>query len=77
MIGAKRNKDVGVPLKLMLKGETFSKYYWEKPHLGLVDVVRQRGFPPIFHTEAPYEWTFPYHVALLDAMKKAGKPRQE
>eukprot|EP00973_Karenia_brevis_P058620 8163554-Karenia_brevis.AAC.1 len=61
----------------MLKGETFSQFYWQKPHLALSDIVRQRGFPPLFTTEAPHEWSLQYHVTLLDAMQQYRKPRQE
>ena len=76
-LGAKRNLQCGVPLQLMLSGESFSPLYWRRAHLSLLDIVRQRGFPQIFLTIAPYEWSFPYHVALRDAMTKTQAGRQE
>ena len=48
-IGAKRNvKGHKVPLRIMLKHESFSPMKWHNAHLGLLDLVRQRGYPKIF-----------------------------
>lgn len=69
-IGSKRNLQVGVPLRLMMKGHTFSPLYWQDLHRTLIDLVRQRGFPPIFLTQSPLEWSTPSHVAIDDAMHK-------
>ena len=33
-------------------------------------MVKQIGLPTLFITVAPYEWSFPYHVWIEDAMKK-------
>ncbi len=70
-LGSKRNSGTGVPLRLMLKGHPFSPEYWKELHWALVDLVRQRGYPPLFTTTAPFEWSFPYHVWVVDAMSKA------
>ena len=76
-IGAKRNlKGKNIPLRLMLKNESFSPMKWHNAHLGLLDLVRQRGYPKIFWTIAPYEWSMQYHTSILDAMDKQCKPRQ-
>jgi hypothetical protein len=74
-LGAKRNIARGVPLRIMLRGHTFSPLYWKTVHNGLVDLVRQLGFPSIFFTMAPYEWAYPYHTAILDEMTKLLRPR--
>eukprot|EP00975_Prorocentrum_lima_P035701 7503635-Prorocentrum_lima.AAC.1 len=39
-------------------------------HFALIDMVRQLGYPKIFWTIAPYEWSFPYHMWLMDSMFK-------
>eukprot|EP00959_Pyramimonas_sp_CCMP1952_P319518 6685900-Pyramimonas_sp.AAC.1 len=75
-LGAKRNLQCSVPLRQMLAGESFSPLFWRRAHLSLLDVVRQRGYPPLFLTIAPYDWSFPYHVALTDSMAKLRAPRQ-
>ena len=75
-IGSKRNlRGKNIPLRLMLKNESFSPMKWNNAHLALLDLVRQRGYPKMFLTIAPYEWSMPYHISILDAMKKQGKPR--
>ena len=70
-IGAKRNVKEGenVPLKVKMKGNSFSPLYWRKAHLALIDLVRQRGSPQIYFTFSPYEWTLPYHEAMNVRMK--------
>ena len=75
-LGAKRNLKCSAPLRQMLSGESFSPLFWRRAHLALLDVVRQRGCPPLFLTIAPYDWSFPYHVALTDSMAKLRAPRQ-
>ena len=70
-IGSKRTVgDERVPLRLMMKGYPFNPLYWRSLHLALVDMVRQLGPPVIFWTFSPYEWSFPYHVWIRDAMTK-------
>ena len=36
----------------------------------LVDLVRQVGYPKLFWTLSPDEWTFPYHECLRTDMEK-------
>ena len=70
-IGSKRTVgDERVPLRLMMKGYPFNPLYWRSLHLALVDMVRQLGPPVLFWTFAPYEWSFPYHIWIRDAMSK-------
>ena len=69
-LGSKRNLDTGVPMRLMLAGSTFSPIYWRRVQRGLVDLVRQVGFPKFFYTLSPSEWTLPYHGYVLDGMAK-------
>ena len=61
-IGAKRNMGFEIPMRLMMAGSPMSPLYWASVKDGLVDMVRQCGYPRIFATEAPYERSFPYHV---------------
>lgn len=63
-LGAKRNLNTDVPLRLMLKGHAFSKEYWLEMHRALIDLVRQMGYPPVFSTHSPLEWSWPYHVSV-------------
>ena len=49
--------------------------YWKVRHLALIDLQRQIGYPKLFFTIAPYEWSFPYHDWVLDEMAKALKSR--
>ena len=41
-----------------LASKAFSPAYWENQHRYLVDVVRQKGYPSLFITISPSEWTF-------------------
>ena len=66
-IGGGKNACQGVPLRIVLKGETFSPLYWQ----------RQCGFPALFRTMAPWEFSFPYRVAILDEMEKRGRGRMQ
>ena len=49
----------------------FSTGYWQWCHLFLLDAVRQFGYPSLFITISPSEWSFPQvcfhltHVMLL------------
>ena len=47
-----------MPLRVLLKGNSFSPMYWKNLFYGLVDIVRQIGYPTFFITIAPYEWSF-------------------
>ena len=74
-IGSKKNLHRDCPMRLMLAGSSFSPVYWKRVFSGLVDMVRQCGFPKFFWTLAPSEWTMPYHVFVEDTMKKLLKER--
>ena len=74
-LGSKRNLGSGVPMRVMMKGNSFSPLYWKEVHFTLLDAVRQLGYPKLFFTLAPYEWSFPYHVAIRDAMSKQLRAR--
>ena len=41
----------------------------EKVHLAVVDMQRQLGFPSLWYTLAPYEWSMPYHEWILHEMQ--------
>ena len=70
-IGSKRNLGYSVPLRLLMKGHSFSSEYWRSMHRALIDLVRQKGYPPVFSTHSPLEWSRPYHHFVVDAMEKA------
>ena len=76
-IGSKKNLQLPTPMRHMLnvKGEAFSPHYWRSVHYALLDMVRQVGYPRIFFTIAPYEWSFPYHEWVRDEMEKLLKER--
>ena len=76
-IGGAKNAVKGVPLRLVLKGETFSPEFWRSKHAALVDMQRQCGFPALFKTFAPWEFSFPYHAWILHEMRECGQLRQE
>ena len=59
----------------MLKGAKFSPLYWAVRHNALIDLQRQIGYPTLFFTIAPYEWSFPYHDWVLDEMGKSLRSR--
>ena len=75
-LGGGKNAAKGVPLRIILKGESFSPLYWKTQHLALVDMQRQCGFPTLFKTMAPWEPSFPYHAWVLHEMRSARLPRQ-
>eukprot|EP00971_Amphidinium_carterae_P334233 6469387-Amphidinium_carterae.1 len=74
-LGSKKNLNKNVPMRVMMKGSSFSPLYWKEVHFTLLDAVKQLGYPKVFFTIAPYEWSFPYHEALKDAMMKELKQR--
>ena len=74
-MGSKRNLGYNVPMRLMLRGSSFSPLYWRSFHFALLDLVRQLGYPRVFWTLAPYEWSFPYHCWIRDEMGKLLKER--
>ena len=52
-LGSKRNLGYSVPMRLMMAGASWSPVYWRRVQLGLVDLVRQVGFPQFFWTLRP------------------------
>ena len=75
-LGGCKNATRGIPLRLAMKGASFTPGYWKVRHLGLIDMQRQCGHAALFRTRAPYEKSFPYHQWVLDEMAKAGRGRQ-
>ena len=60
---------------IVMKGHSWSPMYWRNVFLGLVDLVKQIGYPSLFFTIAPYEWSFPYHAWVRDEMAKTLRGR--
>ena len=75
-VGGGKNACAGLPLRLVLKGETFSPLYWKTKHQALVDMQRQCGFPALFKTMAPWEFSFPYHKWVLQELELGGRGRR-
>ena len=65
----------GPSLRMALAGRSFAPAYWENLHFGLVDVVKQIGFPSLFVTIAPWEPSAPYHAWLEDELHKTLRSR--
>lgn len=42
-----------------LEHKTFSQEYWKWQHRALIDAVKQFGYPSLFITISPSEWSFP------------------
>ena len=75
-LGAKKNLGFdNVPMRVLMKGHTFSPLYWREVHSALVDLVRQVGLPKLFFTIAPWEPSFKYHEWLQDEMRKTLRSR--
>ena len=60
-----------------LEAKTFSHQYWMNQHRYLIDGVPQFGFPSIFITISPFEWTFPFHPWLENLRNQTGKAPTE
>jgi hypothetical protein len=77
LLGAKRNfgERKEVPLRILCKGVSFSPLYWRLRHAALIDAQRQLGFPSLFYTISPYEWSMPYHKWIVDELRKDLKTR--
>ena len=60
-----------------LEAKTFSHQYWRNQHRYLIDAVRQFGFPSIFITISPFEWSFPCPPWLDHLRNKTGKDATE
>ena len=69
-IGAAKNS-TKMPLRLALAGRPFASEYWHIRHAALLDMQRQLGYPTLFFTIAPYEWSLPYHRWIRDEAEKA------
>ena len=74
-LGSKKNLGTGVPLRVLMKGHSFSPLYWKAVHNALIDLVRQVGLPKLFFTIAPLEQSFKYHEIILDRMQKLLRKR--
>lgn len=56
-----------------LDTKPFSVEYWRWEHRFLLDAVRQYGYPSVFITISPFEWTFPMPRWLTSAAELVGK----
>lgn len=65
--------EVGKKLKCSpaksLETKTITAMYWTWQHRYLIDAVRQFGYPHLFITISPYEWTFPKVQWLAKSMQ--------
>ena len=60
-----------------LENKSFSKTFWQHQHLFLIDAVHQYGFPSLFITISPYEWTFPFPPFIEKIRNIYGKDTTE
>ena len=74
-LGAKRHIQPHLSMRIMLKGAPFTPAYWAVRHAAVLDLQRQCGRPVLFKTWAPYEWSAPYHRALLHQMESLLRSR--
>ena len=74
-LGAKRHVQPHLPMRVLMKGAPFTPAYWAVRHAAVLDLQRQCGHPVMFKTWAPYEWSAPYHRALLHQMKSLLRTR--
>ena len=76
-LGSRKNLGLGdkVPMRVLMKGNSFSPLYWKEVHNGLIDLVRQVGMPKMFWTISPYEYLAPYHEWIQDEMSKSLRKR--
>lgn len=56
-----------------LNAKTFSTGYWKMQHRLLLDAVYQFGYPSLFITINPYEWTFPFPKWLSNIRDMTGR----
>ena len=64
--GAKNSAGTGI--REALASKPYSPEAWRTYHMALVDLQKQIGWPSLFITVAPYEWSFPYHRWLEDGL---------
>ena len=57
-----------------LDSKPFSVGYWKWQHRYLIDAVRQFGFPTLFITISPYEWSYTHPLWLQDIMSRYTLP---
>jgi hypothetical protein len=57
-------------LSLTVVSKSWSKQYWAEHHYGLIDLVRQKGYPQLFLTVSPYEWLFPWPQEIVSSYEK-------
>ena len=68
-IGGAKNAS-GLALREALANKPFSPEMWKTKHLALVDLQKQIGWPSVFITISPYEWSMPYHSSVEDELQK-------
>ena len=73
-LGGAKNA-TSIPLRVAMSGVPFSPEYWKLRHLALVDLQRQIGWPTLFITVSPYEWSAPYHAWLEHELQAALRSR--
>ena len=56
-----------------LESKSFSSEFWHWQHRYLLDAVEQFGFPSLFLTISPYEWSFPFPPWMEHLRKMTGK----
>ena len=69
-IGGARNAS-GLRVREALASKPYSPEIWKANHMALVDLQKQIGWPALFITISPYEYSFPYHEWLTDELEKA------
>ena len=77
-LGAKKGqaaKRTGIPMRMMMKRHPMSPLYWKEDLYGLQDMVKQRGYPQVYFTLAPYEKSYPYNDILRNEMEKLLRAR--
>ena len=68
-LGGAKNAS-GIGLREALSSKPFSPERWRTYHMALVDLQSQIGWPSLFITISPYEWSFPYALWLEDELQK-------
>lgn len=65
------SSSTSIPFKC-LEDKPFSTGYWLWQHRYLIDSVRQFGYPSLFITISPSEWTFPWPYMLQNISSNSG-----
>ncbi len=60
-----------------LEDKTFSQEYWKWQHRSLIDAVRQLGYPSLFITISPSEWSFPIPPWISQLRELTGRGETE